>query len=347
MKRDLISIDDLGRADLERYLALAAKVEGLEPEAKRDKLPGRVLAVMFFEPSTRTRLSFESAMCRLGGSVLGFSEAASTSAAKGESLRDTARTVERYAGQMVIRPPREGAARAAAEATGVPVINAGDGANQHPSQTLLDLYTIQKFFGGLKKGLRIALVGDLKYSRTIHSLVQALALFEGLEFHLVSPPALRLPGYLMETGAARKASFHESEDLRAAIRRSDVLYMTRIQKERFPDVLDYEKVKDAYVLNREMLEEAPRGLRVMHPLPRVNEIAADVDETGHAGYFEQVGHGLVVRQAVLLDLLGVAPGPTTTTRCCTSRRSRRGRSSTTSPPASGSRSWRSSTATRR
>jgi aspartate carbamoyltransferase catalytic subunit len=307
VKKDLISIDDLPKAEIERYLALAAKVEALSPEVKRTMLPGRVLAVMFYEPSTRTRLSFESAMCRLGGSVIGFSEAASTSVAKGESLRDTARTVERYADVMVIRHPREGAARTVAEAAKVPVINAGDGANQHPSQTLLDLYTIQKCFGRLKPGLRIALAGDLKYSRTIHSLVQALALFEGLEFELVSPPALKLPSYIMETGAASKAVFHESEDLPTAIGRCDVLYMTRIQKERFPDLLEYEKVKNAYVLTGEMLAKAPPQLRVLHPLPRVNEIASEVDETVHAGYFDQVGNGLVVRQAVLLDLLGVTP----------------------------------------
>ena len=307
MKKDLVSIDDLTRQDLERYLALSARVEALSPEAKRAKLPGRVLAVMFYEPSTRTRLSFESAMCRLGGSVIGFSEAASTSVAKGESLRDTARTVERFADVMVIRHPREGAARTAAEAARVPVINAGDGANQHPSQTLLDLYTIQRLFGGLNSGLRIALVGDLKYSRTIHSLVQALALFPGLQFQLVSPPALKLPGYLMEAAAARQAHFRETENLRAAIKGSDVVYMTRIQKERFPDLLEYEKVKDAYVLTAEMLAEAPAGLRVMHPLPRVNEIAIDVDETAHAGYFEQVGNGIIVRQAILMDLLGVTP----------------------------------------
>lgn len=306
-KRDLISIDDLKREDLDRYLALAAKVEALSPEAKRSRLPGRVLAVLFYEPSTRTRLSFESAMCRLGGSVIGFSEAANTSVAKGESLRDTGRTIERYADAMVIRHPREGAARTVAEAVKVPVINAGDGANQHPSQTLLDLYTIQKFFGGLKSGLRIALVGDLKYSRTVHSLVQALALFPGIEFLAVSPPSLKLPPYLSETGHAKKVAFRETEDLREALRTCDVVYMTRIQKERFGDPVEYEKVKDAYLLTAQMLQEAKQGLRVMHPLPRVNEIAPDVDDTENAGYFEQVGNGVIVRQAVLMDLLGVAP----------------------------------------
>ena len=307
MKKDLISIDDLSKPVLDHYLALAARVEALPPEKKRALLPGRVLATLFYEPSTRTRLSFESSMCRLGGSAIGFSQAAATSVAKGETLRDTARTVERYADVMVIRHPNEGAARIVAEAVKVPVINAGDGANQHPSQTLLDLYTIQKYFGGIQPGLRIALVGDLKYSRTIHSLVQALAWFEGVEFLLVSPPLLRLPGYIMETGAASKVRFEESEDLTWAIKCCDVLYMTRIQKERFPDVLEYEKVKDAYVLTRAHLEDAPPKLKVLHPLPRVNEIASDVDDTPHAAYFDQVGNGIVVRQAVLLDLLEVKP----------------------------------------
>ena len=306
MKRDLISIHDMDRKDLERYLTLATKVEALPLTDKASLLAGRVLGVLFFEPSTRTRLSFETAMARLGGSIVGFAEATNSSVVKGESLRDTARTVERYADILVIRHPREGAARVVAEATRVPIVNAGDGTNQHPSQTLLDLYTLKKFFGKLD-GLKIALAGDLKYSRTVHSLVQALALYRGIEFLLVSPPSLRLPSYLQETGAASRATFRETEELGEAIRNSDVVYMTRIQKERFPDLLEYEKVKNAYCLNAQMLENAPKQLRVLHPLPRVNEIASDVDETPHAGYFEQVGNGLVVRQAVLLDLLGVAP----------------------------------------
>jgi aspartate carbamoyltransferase catalytic subunit len=306
-KRDLISIEDLRREDLDRYLALAAQVEAMPAEVRRTKLPGRVLATLFYEPSTRTRLSFESAMCRLGGSVLGFADAGNTSVAKGESLRDTARTVACFADVMVIRHPREGAARTVAEAAAVPVVNAGDGANQHPSQTLLDLYTISRMFGGLRSGLRIALVGDLKYSRTIHSLVQALVLFPGLEFLLVSPPALQMPAHLLEHGPARGARFDATEDLREALRTCDVVYMTRIQKERFPDPLEYEKVKNAYILDAAMLADAREGLRVLHPLPRVNEIAPDVDDTAHAGYFEQVANGVIVRQAVLLDLLGVAP----------------------------------------
>ena len=306
MKRDLISIDDLSKENIESYLALAARVERLSAPQKLAKLPGRILATLFYEPSTRTRLSFESAIIRLGGQAIGFSEAGSTSVAKGESLRDTLRTVECYADAVVIRHPREGAARTAAEAARVPVINAGDGANQHPSQTLLDLYTMQKFVGGLKSGLRIALAGDLKYGRTVHSLVQALAHFPGIEVLLISPPTLKLPGYLKESGAASKLRFREAEELSEAVRSCDILYLTRIQKERFPDPLEYEKVKGAYCLNAEMLGATPK-IKVMHPLPRVGEIAPDVDETPAAGYFEQVANGVIMRQAILLDLLGVAP----------------------------------------
>ena len=306
MKRDLISIVDVGREDLERYLALAARVEALPVADKAKLLAGRVLGVLFFEPSTRTRLSFETAMARLGGAVVGFAEATTASVAKGESLRDTARTVERYADILVIRHPREGAARIVAEATHVPIINAGDGTNQHPSQTLLDLYTLKKFFGRLDR-LKIALAGDLKYSRTVHSLVQALALYEGVAFTMVSPPSLKLPAYLRETGAASRCQFTETESLDEVIKDCDVIYMTRVQKERFPDLLEYEKVKDAYCINAELLRGAPAHLRIMHPLPRVNEINPDVDDTPHAGYFEQVGIGITVRQAILLDVLGVTP----------------------------------------
>jgi len=306
MKKDLISIHDVGRKDLERYLTLAAKVEALPLTDKAHLLAGRVLGVLFFEPSTRTRLSFETAMARLGGSIIGFAEATNSSVVKGESLRDTARTVERYADILVIRHPREGAARVVAEATKVPIVNAGDGTNQHPSQTLLDLYSFKKFFGKLD-GLKIALAGDLKYSRTVHSLVQALALFDNVEFTLVSPPSLRLPSYLREMGAASRSRFVETESLQDAVKASDVIYMTRVQKERFPDLLEYEKVKDAYRIDAALLEGAPAKLKIMHPLPRVNEIQPDVDDTPHAGYFEQVGNGVIMRQAILLDLLGVTP----------------------------------------
>jgi aspartate carbamoyltransferase catalytic subunit len=299
-------MEDLDRAALDRYLGLAARIESRGAAAQAHLLDGKVLGVLFFEPSTRTRLSFETAMLRLGGSAVGFSEVATSSVAKGESLRDTVRTVERYADVLVIRHPREGAARVASEATRIPVINAGDGSNQHPSQTLLDLHTLRSLFGRLE-GLRIALAGDLKYSRTVHSLVQALARYRDIRCLLVSPPALRLPGYVRESVAGQGIEFEETGDLAPAIRGCDVIYVTRIQKERFPDLLEYEKVRHSCHLDAAMLAEAPPRLRILHPLPRVDEIAADVDPTVHAKYFDQVGYGVVMRQAILLDLLGVAP----------------------------------------
>ncbi len=302
MKKDLISIDDLDLEDVLAYLDLAAKVEAIPDADKCGLLAGKLLATLFFEPSTRTRLSFESAMARLGGRVVGFTETATSSTAKGESFSDTIRTVEQYVDIIAVRHPREGTARLAAEIAAVPIINGGDGANQHPTQTLLDLYTLRKFFGKIA-GLKIALVGDLKYSRTIHSLCRALLLFEGVQITLVSPESLRLPGYLMKAAAGTTTTFRETASLAEAIPGSDVVYMTRIQKERFPDVVDYEKVKNIYVLDASMLDGAPKHLKVLHPLPRVNEITPDVDATPHAGYFEQARNGVIMRQAIFLDLL--------------------------------------------
>lgn len=304
MKKDLISMNDLGLEQLQTYLGLAARLEAMPPSEKVGLLPGRVLGVMFFEPSTRTRLSFESAMARLGGATIGFSETVNTSVAKGESFTDTVRTVEQYSDVMVIRHPREGTARLASMTAGIPVINAGDGTNQHPSQTLLDLYTISKFFGKVS-GLKIAFAGDLKYSRTVHSLLQALLKFGNIEVTLVSPPSLRVPDYLKVTRTGEQLSFNETEDLAGALRTCDLIYMTRIQKERFPDVLEYEKVKDSYCIEARMLEESPDHMKILHPLPRVNEISPDVDATPFAGYFEQVLSGVTMRQAILLDLLEV------------------------------------------
>ena len=306
MKKDLISIDDLRLEEILDYLDLAAQVEAIPDAKKAGMLPGKILATLFFEPSTRTRLSFESAMCRLGGRVIGFSESANSSTAKGESFSDTIRTVEQYADIITVRHPNEGTARLASEIAQVPILNAGDGANQHPTQTLLDLFTMRKFFGKVD-GLKIALVGDLKYSRTIHSLCRALLLFDNVAMTLVSPESLRLPKYLMKAAAGTTTTFHESDSLPDAIRASDLIYMTRIQKERFPDVVDYEKVKDCYCLDAKMLEDAPRHAKVMHPLPRVNEISPDVDATPHAGYFEQARNGVIMRQALILDLLNARP----------------------------------------
>ena len=303
MKRDLISIEDLSEKHLRDYIELGRRVEMTSPEACRQVLAGRILGVLFYEPSTRTRLSFEAAMLRMGGQVIGFSEALNTSVAKGESLADTIRTVERYCDAIVIRHPREGAARLAAEISRLPVINAGDGANQHPTQTLLDIYTLQNLFGRID-GLRVALVGDLKYSRTVHSLFHALTRFKDVRFRFVSPEMLKMPEYVIEATEGSSVQIVETTSLEEALSDSDVVYMTRIQRERFPDPLEYEKVKDAYRLDRAALQHAPAHLRVLHPLPRVNEIATDVDSTQHAAYFPQAGYGLVMRQGILAHLLG-------------------------------------------
>ena len=302
MKKDLISIDDLRLEQILDYLDLAARVEAMPNAEKMALLPGKLLATLFFEPSTRTRLSFEAAMCRLGGRVIGFSETASSSTAKGESFSDSIRTVEQYADIIAVRHPKEGTARLASEIAKIPILNAGDGANQHPTQTLLDLFTLRKFFGKVD-GLRIALVGDLKYSRTIHSLCRALLMFDGVAMTLVSPESLKLPNYLQKAAAGTTTKFRETDSLADAIRESDLVYMTRIQKERFPDAVEYEKVKDAYVLDAQMLAGKPAGFKVLHPLPRVNEISPDVDATPHAGYFEQARNGVTMRQALILDLL--------------------------------------------
>ena len=302
MKRDLISIDDVNRTFLNEYLDRADRIAKLPEREAVDLLRGRVLSVMFFEPSTRTRLSFEAAMLKLGGSVIGFSESGNTSAAKGESLRDTVRTVEQYADALVIRHPQEGAARLAAESIRIPVINAGDGANQHPTQTLLDLYTIQRFFGKID-GLKVALVGDLRFSRTIHSLVHALTMYKNVTFRLVSPSFLRLPDHYHHCFHERGHTFHESDDLPTAVRESDLIYVTRVQRERFADPLDYEKVKNALCLDGKIARLAQPHAKILHPLPRVNEISPEVDELPQAGYFEQVRNGLIMRQAILAHLL--------------------------------------------
>jgi len=303
MKRDLISVEDLSLDDLRHYLDLAEKMEALPVAERVSLLVGRLMMTLFYEPSTRTKISFAAAMAKLGGTAAHFDNLKMTSVAKGESFTDTIKTVEQYADVIVIRHPHEGASRLAAEVSKRPVVNAGDGANQHPTQTLLDLYTIAKLKGRLN-GLTVAVVGDLKYSRTVHSLLQGLSKFRQNRFLLVSPPALRLRDY--ERGCLqRNGSSHvELEDLRPALAECDILYMTRIQKERFPDPLEYERVKDSYCLDKALLQDAHPEMRVLHPLPRVNEIAPEVDETPFAGYFGQVRNGLVMRQAILLDVMG-------------------------------------------
>jgi aspartate carbamoyltransferase catalytic subunit len=299
--RDIISIRDFSLEEIEHILESAARMEARMGE-RLDLLKGRILACLFFEPSTRTRLSFEAAMKRLGGDVVGFSKAGVASVAKGENLTDTIKTVANYADVIVVRHPREGAARLAAEASDVPVINAGDGSNQHPTQTLLDLYTIKKEKGRLK--VRAAIVGDLKYGRTVHSLAHALAMF-GASLMLVSPSGLEMPPEVLldlkELGA--EVTTHSS--LEEAVREAEVLYVTRIQKERFPDPEEYEKVKGAYKITRETLAHARGDLIVMHPLPRVDEISPEVDFSKHARYFQQVRNGIPVRMALLALVLGV------------------------------------------
>ncbi|AEH24437.1 aspartate carbamoyltransferase [Pyrococcus yayanosii] len=302
--RDIISIRDFSKEDIEFVLETAERLEReLREKGHLEYAKGKILATLFFEPSTRTRLSFESAMHRLGGAVIGFAEASTTSVKKGESLRDTIKTVEQYSDVIVIRHPKEGAARLAAEVAEIPVINAGDGSNQHPTQTLLDLYTIKKEFGRID-GLKIGLLGDLKYGRTTHSLAEALSFYD-VELYLISPELLRMPRHIVEELRERGVKVKETSDLEAVIGELDVLYVTRIQKERFPDEQEYLKVKGSYQVNLAILAKAKENLKVMHPLPRVDEIHPEVDGTPHAIYFKQVFNGVPVRMALLGLVLGV------------------------------------------
>ena len=277
----------------------------MEPLAKKgsDMLKGKILANLFFEPSTRTRLSFEAAMLKLGGSVIGFAEAELASVKKGENLADTVRTVENYADVIALRHPLDGAAKLAAELAKVPIINGGSGSEEHPTQALIDLYTIQKEKGKID-GLKIALVGDLRYGRTVHSLAYALSLYN-IELHLISPETLRMRREVLRT-INKKIPVTEDSNLEKVIPQIDVLYVTRIQKERFPDQAEYAKVKGVYKVNLETLSTAKKDLIILHPLPRVDEIAAEVDKTPQARYFQQVWNGVVVRMALLALVLGAA-----------------------------------------
>ena len=298
--RSLVSIDDFSKKEWIKILDIA---EDFEKNPKQRILENYVVATLFFEPSTRTRLSFESAASYLGAKVIGFTDAASSSVKKGESLNDTILTVSSYSDIIVMRHPREGSARYASEVAPIPVINAGDGANQHPTQTLLDLYSIRKTQGTLDN-LDITFVGDLKYGRTVHSLVIALCNFNAT-FHFVSPVELKLPSYVKRHIKERKLKYHQYTELNEAIPTSDILYMTRVQKERFSDPIEYEKVKNAYILNNSMLEDSKENMKVLHPLPRVNEINEDVDNNPKAYYFQQAQNGVYVRQALLTLILGV------------------------------------------
>lgn len=297
--KSLVSIGDFTEAEILRILDLAADFEA-NPE--QPVLRGKVVASLFFEPSTRTRLSFETAINRLGARVVGFADPAVTSATKGESLKDTIHMVANYVDLIVMRHPLEGAATYAAEESRVPVVNAGDGANQHPSQTLLDLYAIRKTQGRLDN-LNVAMVGDLKYGRTVHSLLMALSYWHPT-FHFVSPDELRLPDECRQFLDERHIRYFEHRDMGPCLPEADILYMTRVQKERFSDLLEYERVKNTYVLHADMLEGSRDNLRVLHPLPRVGEIAADVDASPKAYYFEQARGGMFTRMAIIAAILG-------------------------------------------
>jgi aspartate carbamoyltransferase catalytic subunit len=298
--RSLISITDFSKEEQIKILDIA---EAFELQPTQSILNDYVVATLFFEPSTRTRLSFESAASRLGAKVIGFSSAASSSVSKGESLNDTILTVSNYSDIIVMRHPVDGSARYASEVSPVPVINAGDGSNQHPTQTLLDMYSIRKTQGTLDN-LNIAYVGDLKYGRTVHSLTMALTQYN-TTFHLVSPTELKLPSYVKRHIKENNLSYYQYTDLMEVIPKVDIIYMTRIQKERFSDPLEFERVKNAYNLSNSMLAGSRENMRIMHPLPRVNEIAADVDSNPKAYYFQQALNGVFVRQALLAAILGV------------------------------------------
>lgn len=302
--RSLIDVGDLSVAELDALFLLADSIAG-DPAAYAEVLRGKKLATLFFEPSTRTRLSFEAAMLELGGSVIGFSDAGSSSATKGESVADTARIVGLYADIIAMRHPKEGAALLAAEHARRPVINAGDGGHAHPTQTLADLYTLRRRHGGCS-GLTVGVCGDLKYGRTVHSLLLALSRYEGVRVLAISPKELALPPYLVEELGASGMELTATEDLTAAIPSLDVLYMTRIQRERFEDPAEYERLKDSYVLGKEQLAAAKPTLSVLHPLPRVNEIRTEVDDDPRAAYFEQAENGKYMRMALLLTLLRAA-----------------------------------------
>jgi aspartate carbamoyltransferase catalytic subunit len=299
--RDVVSIRDFSREEIDYVLDTTDVVEPMANVGSRD-LNGKIMATLFFEPSTRTRLSFESAMYRFGGNCIGFAEPKIASVEKGENLADTIRVVENYADVLVIRHPLEGAARLAAEFSEIPVINAGTGAEEHPTQAMLDLYTIRKELGRLN-GLSIALVGDLRYGRTVHSLAYALSLYD-IKLRLVSPSLLRMKKEVLEE-VSQRVNVQESEDLSDVIPDVDVIYVTRIQKERFGSLEDYAKVRGFYRLTAHDLSRAKKQMIVMHPLPRVDEIAYDVDATSHAKYFKQVWYGLLVRMSLIGLVLGV------------------------------------------
>jgi len=298
--RSLVSIADYSKKDILRILELAVE---FEKDPYQQLLNKNVIATLFFEPSTRTRLSFESAISRLGGKVIGFSDSTSTSVQKGETLKDTIKTVSNYCDLIVMRHPIEGSARYASEVASVPIINAGDGANQHPTQTLLDMYSIKKTQNTLDN-LNIFMVGDLKYGRTVHSLLIAMSHFN-TTFNFISPKELKLPAVYKLHLDNLGLKYYEHTDFTEYISEADIVYMTRVQKERFSDLMEYEKVKNVYVLREHMLEKTKKNMKILHPLPRVNEINEDVDENMKAYYFTQALNGVYTRQAILTSILGI------------------------------------------
>lgn len=301
--RNLIDINDFSVKEIDDLIKVANDIIS-DREKYSHKCDGKILATLFFEPSTRTRLSFESAMLRLGGKVLGFSEAGSSSTAKGESLSDTIETVSGYADIIAMRHPKEGAPIVASRRALVPIINAGDGGHNHPTQTLTDLLTIKREKKRLNN-LTIGLCGDLKFGRTIHSLINAMSRYKNIKFILISPDELKLPDYLINDMKKSSVEFVETNDLEKYMSELDILYMTRVQRERFFNEADYLRLKDYYILNKKKLKNAKKDLCIMHPLPRVNEINPDVDDDERAKYFDQAYNGVYIRMALILKLLEV------------------------------------------
>ena len=300
--KDIISMNDMSKEEILEILEIAKKIEKTSEEEKLNFLKGKIIATLFFEPSTRTKMSFESAAFRLGAQVLQLPPLELSSVKKGESFSDTIKMVESYSDVIVVRHPNDGAARLASITSQKPVLNAGDGSNQHPSQTLLDLYTIKDEKGTLNN-LSIAFVGDLKYGRTVHSLVKALTHFNPV-IYFVAPKILQMPSYLIDDLDKNNIKYEILEDFRDCLDKIDVFYMTRIQKERFPDIEDYEKLKGVYVINKKnILGKCKEDMIILHPLPRVDEISTDLDDTKHALYFKQAKNGIPIRQAMMMKVL--------------------------------------------
>ena len=301
--KDILHGNQFSKKDIEAIIKVSSNFEkGYKKKNSLNLLKGKILATLFFEPSTRTRLSFETAMQRLGGGVVSLGSVESSSVAKGETLKDTVKTVSQYADVIVIRHPRTGSAKEAADAVPIPIINAGDGTGQHPTQALLDIYTIKKELGSLKN-ITISMAGDLKNGRTVHALVELLSLYQA-KFYFVSPNLLRMPGEISSNLRGKGMEVIETGDMAEAARASDLIYMTRVQKERFGDLSEYERVKGSYIINKAFLDRLKKRVIILHPLPRVDEISTDVDEYPGAAYFRQMRNGVFIRMALLAMILG-------------------------------------------